>query len=432
VNQSQLADRFPDLVALEKLTAANRRLSQKLQVMSTLFEISNELTLTWDEPAALSLVADAVSGQLMVDSCALYLAEGDRVSLQFSRGFSAGLLTPALELNPDHARSLAGPVTTSDKLNLTMRKRLGGEDLIGLMVPFAFREKLRGLFVLGHRPAGENYVRDDLEFLAILGGMTAATLENIRHFKRSIEQQRVDKDLALARRIQQSLLPPGRLEADWFRLEAACKPAYHVGGDFFDYRDLPGKNVALIIGDVSGKGISASILMSYLLAGLRSLISTGIEPAEALDAVNRILLDSTNPDQFSTLFFGILESDSHSLIYINAGHPPPILLKADETIEKLSKGGMLLGAFSDPRYRTSRVGLDPGDLLVFYTDGVLDARNPDGDTFSSRRLIKAIRRSRGLEPMDVCANILSTIGLFQSEEPQFDDLTLMTVGMGAK
>ncbi|MFC2075588.1 PP2C family protein-serine/threonine phosphatase, partial [candidate division KSB1 bacterium] len=238
--------------------------------------------------------------------------------------------------------------------------------------------------------------------------------------------------LTLARRIQQSLLPPEQLDADWFRLQAACKPAYHVGGDFFDYQDLPGKGVALTIGDVSGKGISASILMSYLLAGLRSLIRTGIEPAEVLETVNRILLDSTNPDQFSTIFFGLFESESRSLIYINAGHPPPILLRAGGTIEKLSKGGMLLGAFPDPGYGTSSVHLDPGDLLVFYTDGVLDARNPHGDTFSSRRLVKDIRRSRGLGAEKACAHILETIGLFQSDEPQFDDLTLMVAGIGTK
>jgi len=429
--QTQLTGRNLSVEYVEKLEAANSRLSKKLQEMITLLDISTELALAKEELEVLELVADAISGQIIVNNLAVYLLQEDgEIHLKLRQGFQPGDLVEKLKIDPGWYKEFLGIYdgdhTESEFIGLVCRK-LGDPEKIKSLIPVVRGEDFYGLIVLGKKSDPGGYQKDDIEFLTILGGTTAAALEKILYHKQSIIKERMDEDLAVARHIQQSLLPPNKLLTHWFNLAAICSPTYKVGGDFYDYTTIPGVGTSIAIGDISGKGVSASILMSYLLAVLRSLIRVQIDLTGIVTLVNKILLESTNSEQFTTLFFGILEDKTRSLSYINAGHPAPVLVHKDGAVNLLPAEGIILGAFPAAKYSLKRVSLSPGDILVLYTDGVPDTQNSRGDYFSPRRLMELVKLYRHLDAEHLRDAILSEIEKFQHNEPQFDDLTLMVI-----
>ena len=237
-------------------------------------------------------------------------------------------------------------------------------------------------------------------------------------------ERREDREIEIAREVQRRLFPQRVPELPHVQLAARCIQARSVGGDFYDFLTLGPDRVGLVLGDVSGKGIPAALRMANLQAYLRVLAdSAPQDPLRVVRQVNRSLWQNTPPGDFATLFFGILTDPARRLTYINCGHNPPLCLRRDGSIERLTATATVLGAFEEWECALGRTQLAPGDLLIVYSDGVTEARR-GGEHFGEERLVEAIRSRADAAPDVVVSAILDRVQEFGAGD-QSDDLTLL-------
>jgi serine phosphatase RsbU (regulator of sigma subunit) len=204
-----------------------------------------------------------------------------------------------------------------------------------------------------------------------------------------------------------------------------CLPARHVGGDYYDFLDLGRERIGLVIGDISGKGIAAALLMANLQANFRSQCAIALdEPLRLLCSVNQLFCDNTADAAFATLFFAEYDDVSRRLRYANCGHLPPLLLHSDDSLERLPATATIVGAFKDWNCSLAECQLSPGDTLVLYTDGITESFNPAGEEFGEKRLIDTLCRHRQLSSEALRSAIVDDVRKFSPHE-QHDDITLI-------
>jgi sigma-B regulation protein RsbU (phosphoserine phosphatase) len=240
--------------------------------------------------------------------------------------------------------------------------------------------------------------------------------------------QRLMREMHEAREIQNRLLPAELPKFAGCDIQAFWQPANEIGGDYFDAIRLSDTSLAVCIADVAGKGLPAALLMSNTQASVRGFAQTITNPANMCRHLNRIVLENTRSDKFTTLFYGVLDSAAATFRYTNAGHVPPILVRPDGTIVRLSEGGTVLGVFPDSPYEEAQVTLRLGDRLVLITDGISEAANAEGDEFGDDRLIRILLENRRLAASELQALILDAVARF-SGQPLQDDATLMIISM---
>jgi ketosteroid isomerase-like protein len=236
--------------------------------------------------------------------------------------------------------------------------------------------------------------------------------------------QRVERELNDAAEVQRLLLPPGGFTGDGFEVAASSIPARTIGGDFFDYFELPDGGFAFALGDISGKGPSAALLASSVLAILAAGGHTA-HPGVALEAANRAMLRRAVPGKFATVVFATLSKDGR-LTYSNAGHNPPLLLGRTGA-QWLRTGGMFAGVFEHAQFEEETVQLQAGDRLVVYSDGITEARNTENAEFGEDRLLTSVEAHREQAPAALVRSILETVREFSSGTGQGDDLTVLVL-----
>ena len=296
------------------------------------------------------------------------------------------------------------------------------------IVPMQIQNELRGVLCLGEKMSRDEYSTRDLEFLYSLGNLAIISLENARLFKEAIEKQRLEDELLIAREIQKGLLPSKLPEIPNFELAATNISSKQVGGDYYDVIAAGDSRYVLAIGDVSGKGTPASLLMANLQATIRALVPLGLSISELTKRVNDIIYESTSSDRFITFFWGMFDADKRSLTYVNAGHNHPYLVRADGRKERLEKGGMILGIMSTLiPYEEETVELRSGDLLVTFTDGVSEAMNKDAEEYGEPRLEEVLKNTHTNSAQEVLEAIHLDVKEHCGDFPQSDDITLLVV-----
>ncbi len=274
---------------------------------------------------------------------------------------------------------------------------------------------------------------DDLWAVAESFNEMTSDLDQARDLE--IERERLEGELDLARQIQARLLPGDIPPVPMTDVAGLSVPARHVGGDYYDLIPVGPHRVALIVADVSGKGIPAALLMSSFRA---SLLSRDLEregPAHTLTRLNAFLHRSVEPGRFVTAFLAVLDASDGRLSYANAGHDPPILIRGDEEPQFLRDGGLILGLFGDSVYQQSEIRLERGDLLALYTDGVTEARNEEDEFWGLERLIASLQQYRNEDCRSILREILGDVRSFAGERGQSDDITLLLAhwrGPGAR
>ncbi|MCS7316623.1 MAG: PP2C family protein-serine/threonine phosphatase, partial [Bryobacterales bacterium] len=253
------------------------------------------------------------------------------------------------------------------------------------------------------------------------------------------EKERLQSELEIAREVQSQLYPRAMPEVIGLRLCAVCKPARLVSGDYYDYIPLPGGRLAIAIADVAGKGISAALLTATVQSMVRTHIHTAHEgagasgqacsrsyfsTAELVARLNRHLYANTPPEKFASFCLGLYDESTAVLTYTNAGHPPPLLVRRGSVL-RFEIHGAVVGAFPSSRYGESSVRLEPGDLLVCFTDGVTEPENEYGEMFGEQRLIEVILRNAMAEPAEIVAAIEQAVREWCGAMELQDDLTLM-------
>ena len=266
-----------------------------------------------------------------------------------------------------------------------------------------------------------------IDALETLASEAAMAIYNARLYKDSLDKRRMDEQLAIAREIQQALLPQPNRDLGFVRAYSQSFPCYEIGGDYFDYFSLERGRFGFALGDVAGKGMSAALLAS-LIQGIFSAQTNFDAPlAEIISNVNRNLAQRGTGNRFVTFFFGVMDPDG-SCTYVNAGHNPPFLLKRDGSMTELTTGGMVLGLFAGAQYQTETIKLNPDDHLVLFTDGVIEALNAAEEEFGMDRLVAFLRANARANCNEILTRLQEAVLAFSANAPQHDDITMMVLG----
>ena len=300
-----------------------------------------------------------------------------------------------------------------------------------LSVPILFENSPRGMLVVGDKESRRGvgpFLPGDRRTLGLFANQAAIALENARLHLRALEQERLEREMHLAAEIQRQILPKGAPQVAGFQLAGWNRPARQVGGDYYDMFPMLDGRMGLVVGDVSGKGIPAALMVSTLHSALRLLLDqTGIGPP-LLEKLNRHILESSMPNKFITMFLAELDLETGHLLYVNAGHNPGLLLRADGRVEELGSSGMPLGLLPGSRYQARETTVDRGDLLCLYSDGITEAESPDEEEYGTERLCDVLRsQSSAPAIQEVLDTIRESVEAFTRGQPQGDDQTLLVV-----
>ena len=409
----------------DELQKVNQRLSVKVFQLHGLFDISRELTASFDEESITNLVTSTLMGHFMVSRCALYLPVAGGLGCVHERGlrsegeppvFAAADAAPVLDVlqKPLPVASLpAGPI----------RQRLSATRM-ALAVPLGLGAKAEGLLAIGDRLTGAPFSEEDAEFAQTLGRQATAALETVRLHRISLEKQRRDREMQIAREIQRSLFPSHWPAIPGFEVAAENRSYFEVGGDHYDVIPLDGGRVALVVADVSGKGTPASILMASVHASLRALAGTSTVPV-LMSRLNRFLYDNTEANRYVTLFYGELDPARRRFEYVNAGHVPPFHVGAAGRVDRLESGGPVLGLLDAAEFECGEVALAAGDTLVMVTDGATEALSPDEEEFGDDRVLAALATSQRAPAARALSHLLTTVEAWTGGAGCTDDLTAL-------
>jgi serine phosphatase RsbU (regulator of sigma subunit) len=292
------------------------------------------------------------------------------------------------------------------------------------------RHELLGLLILGPKLSGEFYDAEDLELLAVIARETAVALENIDLFEEVARDRELRRELEDASEVQIQLFPRVVPRLASGRLAGRCVLARSACGDYYDFLELPEHKVALAIGDVCGQGMSASLLMANVQGLLRTQAVTAESLGELARKINRHLHGSLGGTKFCTLFYGVYDDVRRQFEYINAGHNPPLVI-TPQGVRYFEATGLPLGLFPEVAHSPRFEELEPGTLLVLYSDGITEARNVRGETYGLNRLMGAISRARDAEVERLLAKILADVNEFTEGAPIEDDRTLVLLKLNA-
>jgi sigma-B regulation protein RsbU (phosphoserine phosphatase) len=239
-----------------------------------------------------------------------------------------------------------------------------------------------------------------------------------------LEKERQDRDLQIARGIQQSLFPRSWPRVEGFEVAAESRSCFQVGGDYYDFIPLEGDRLGLVIADVSGKGTPASLMMASVHAWLQAMAGTA-RPTQVLERLNRFLYANTQTSRYVTLFYGELDPARRRLAYVNAGHVPPYVRRGDGREERLTAGGPVLGLLEDVSLEEAELDFGAGDLLAVVTDGATEAQNPAGEEYGDGRVRRALEASAGQGAAATLATLVAAVDAWTGAAGCTDDLTAL-------
>jgi sigma-B regulation protein RsbU (phosphoserine phosphatase) len=287
------------------------------------------------------------------------------------------------------------------------------------------KDSVIGLVYVDSLQQSHAFGEDDLRVLTALANVAAAKIENVRLLEESLEKRRMEEDMRMAAEIQTGLLPREAPGVPGWDLAGCNRPCRTVGGDYYDFAVEDGR-LLLALGDVSGKGTGAALLMTVLRAAVRSHWREPVL-ADAVVRINRTVCQNVPSSKFVTFFLAALDPATGRLDYVNAGHNPPLLVRADGGVDKLSDGGLVLGMFDDVVYDGGGVEMRPGDTLVVYSDGVTETWDPDGEEFAEERLRALAVEKRTLDAESLQQAILREIERFEAGARATDDRTIVVL-----
>lgn len=403
-------------------------------------ELAEEVRRYTETEPLLETVARCVAETLHVDQIAMLLRRGEYFVMQQSIGISAsGTLTLPLQSSsvryltnsneparlyredPDAWYLMAGTAERHalDKMNAELLLSLPG------------RNRMMGVMALGPKRSEAAYSSADMKLLQALASQTGLALE-VSELARSLaaeaaQRERANREMEIAREVQERLFPQEIPELPGAKIAGFCRPALGVGGDYYDVIDLGEGRVGLAVGDVSGKGISAALLMASLRASLRGVTLDGPRDfAKLMHKVNRLVYEASASNRYATFFFASYDPATRRLDCVNAGHNPPVVLRGQETI-RLEADGPVVGLLPTAPYSEQSLTLQPGDLLVLYTDGISEAMTKDDEEWGDERMIAAARASLHKPANEVLDDLFSAADRFTAGAPQHDDMTLLVL-----
>ncbi len=400
----------------------NRTLDEKIQQLKTLFELAKEFGGILNPEIVVKLFSLTLMGQVGTSRYAICLKEGKSLYSKISGEY--------LETDKKTMFQLVSTPLLVAEISGKKRYKVLHEHLlkekIAALVPLQMQNEVKGVLCLGDKLRGGGYTQSDLEFIFSLSNLAFVSLENARLFNEELEKKKMENELLIAREIQQGLLPRTLPSIDGFEIAAENISSKQVGGDYYDVIPTDNNSFIITIADVSGKGTPASLLMANVQATVHALVPFQLPLSIATARINDLIYRNTSSDKFITFFWGSLDSTSKKFHYVNAGHNPPFVLRANGTIERLEDGGLILGIMKTiSPYQEGSVSLNPGDSVILFTDGVSEAMDINGVDYTEERLEIFVKGLNGKSASEMLLEIKNEIQRYTSGAMQSDDITLI-------
>lgn len=296
---------------------------------------------------------------------------------------------------------------------------------IALVMPLVTNQRLVGFLGMGFKLEDEDYEPEELRILNAFAPQLAMASENIRLVEENVEKRRLEEQMAIARRIQEGFLPRSLPETPGLEVAAGSRFSLEVAGDYYDVMTPNETQTVFAVGDVSGKGAGAALLMANLQASLRTAIGIGVKLSDAVARVNDLIYHNTPPEQYITFVVGLYDAANGELRYVNAGHNPPIVARAKGESELLEAGGLILGCLPGMQYEEGSVKMEPGDLVVMFTDGISEAMNDANEEYGEERIREFVVHNRTLPCAEILSRLEQDVIAFCGREPNEDDSTFL-------
>ena len=387
-----------------------------------------------DAQRILNGILDGLVSLVDHDAAGIYIVDtlGARVSHSLARGCVNPMPVEMSAPFEDHGvvgRVLASgePVSLHDQPGVCEGRERARSRLVVPLV--GSHGRVRGALDLwSDRSSGYDEAAEAV--VGVYASAIAATIENARLIAEVRDKRRLDSDLALARDVMEDLLPQATPALAGFDIAGAHESSLAVGGDYYEFIPLPEDRWGVVIADVVGKGIAAALLVAAIRASIASLVGHELAVRAIMRRANRFFHESVEEGRYVTLFYMVFDVPARSLLYVNAGHVPPVLVRENGEVELLEEGGVPLGLFQAPRYFEGHATLAPGDVLGLYTDGIVEQTNPEGEEYGSSRLITTLRDAGQAGATELCSRVMQDVHRFGAGK-QVDDRTLLIIRSNA-
>ena len=406
------------------------------RIYSVLSEVSKALVLHKPLSELLDHIMDLISEHLSMDRGVLMLKEGNPIQLipkviriNNKHLQNQKFLVSKSIMNMAFEQSLA--VLTSDA---SLDPRFKGRESIinsgihsAICVPLYNNKEVIGIIYADRISLLQEFREDDLRLLTLLSNLAAIKIENAMLIEQSIEKEKMEREMQLAAQIQKDFLPKTAPSCDHFDIAGRNIPCHQVGGDYYDFIPIDPCRIGIAVADVSGKGVSASLLMASLRAALHSEVHPRYEMEAMAEKLNNFVHQSSAINAFITFFYCELNKESGDLVYVNAGHNLPLVLNRSGDVRELESSGLCLGMLPQMTYEIRQEALKPGDVFVLYTDGITESRNKANEEYGGERLAEVCRKHAGALASELMDAVFRDLDAFTEKAPAADDRTLVVL-----
>ena len=408
-----------------------------------LSDLSEDVRTMIETKPLLETVSSKISESLHVPQVALLLKNGGNFQPAYALGYKNA---PNVSLNEndttieklktneplviyqdDQDSWINNEGQTTERANL---RELNSQ----LLLPFGAKNELSGLISLSPKLSDSPYTPTDLRLLKSVAAQTGLALENSRLTQvivsEAAQKERINRELEIAREVQERLFPQELPRIEGLDYFGACRSALDVGGDYYDFIELPENKFGIAIGDISGKGIGASLMMASLQASLRGqAIHFKSDLAGLMKQINSLVYEASTSNRYATFFYAQYEPKTKKLVYVNAGHNPPFVVRKSGEVLRLEEGGAVIGMLPPMlvNYKQGEIQLQPGDLLVGYTDGISEAMNPQEEEWSEDAMLEELKKNHEKPAVEILPYIVACADKFANGAKQHDDMTMIVV-----
>jgi len=425
--------------------AALIKMRERVENLKECFRVSGLINSSLELDQVLENIMMTSRSILQADVCSLMLVDekSDELVFAVAQGPASDKLKEGVRIK--RGQGIAGNVYETgepllienayedSRFNCEVDRLTGYRTQTILCVPLKIKQRVIGVSQAINKLDGSNFNEEDKETLSLLCANAAIAVENARLHQEILRRRQIEQDLAFAKSIQLSFLPREMPKLQGFRFSAHYQPARQIGGDFYDFIPLDDNRVGILIGDVSGKGVSAALFMARFTSDFRVLAIREKDPERLIRRINKSVCAQSCQGMFVTLFYIVFKEDSREAVYVNAGHFPPIIWNSSEGEYAILRGigGPPIGILPDWHCGAGKISLPPGACILLSTDGLMEAKNDQGLQFGWQRIENCLRAGAS-EVEAAKTRISSSLSQFVGECPQADDITLVLIGAEEK
>lgn len=406
------------------------------QISSIITEVSKALVLHQPLNELLEYILDLIGQHLVMDRAILMLKEGNPPQFipRVIRINNPRLKNQKIQVSQSIINQAVNQNSSILTLDAQDDTRFKAEASIinlnihsAMCVPLWNNKDIIGVIYADRIYKLEQFTEEDLRLLTLLANLAAIKIENAKLVEQGIEKEKMEKELSLASQIQRDFLPKEMPKSESYEIVGSNVPCYQVGGDYYDFIDIDPERIGISIADVSGKGVSASLLMASLRAALQSEVHSEYDIERMVKKLNDFVHRSSGTNKFITFFFSELNKKTSELKYINAGHNPPLIVDKKGNVRRLESSGFCLGMFPNIDYKVEKLKLSVGDTALLFTDGITESRNKDNKEFEDKRLVQILKKNTKIGAQDLMDKINQELEKFTRGTEQMDDQTIVVI-----